>query len=654
MAFFLLLTAGNMFNASSSSAESVEELAGRGEVAGNVEKLILDLEELKKQKIPLNTAGADVLRQLPWLGSADIRAIRRERKKAPLTSLNQLAAIIGTWRAEAVAPYIVFDAVEKPRKKKAPDDFSGTFTSRVFREIPLRRGVTDGKYAAEAQKLYSRLKLSFSSYTLALVQERDIGEPELFDFTSMSLGAAGTGIVRTAVLGNYEVNLGEGLVIGQGRYYAGGADVPSSVRLSAKRLSPYASSSEYGFFQGAAAVLALAPCELAVFCSANRVDAVINANSGMITSFDDSGYHRTGTERGRKDNVTERVYGANLRYGFKSGIVEGKIGGSWVRYDYALPLKKLEGASSSVLAGIEGEAVIGRFGLFGEAAWAEKPANSLSWTAGTEYEPVRGVNLLLALRSYGTGYYSPFASAFAERGEHGENEQGIHAGAGFRLSERLSLSGYYDWFRFPLLDDHCLFPSDGHDTRVYLCWKAGRKVSWDLQLQHRYKEEEKNQGTSKFPLWTALPKITMRGRLSCDVGLPGNVRLRTLGELKRAERRYLAGDEAYGGWLLYQQAGVNGKRFSLKGRFTIFDVRDYDAAIYVYEDDLPQTFSTGMYNGRGRSLILLCSWEPSKELKLAGRYEKSWYDDRQSTGDGSDTRATGSPASFHLGAYLKF
>ncbi|NTU97919.1 MAG: helix-hairpin-helix domain-containing protein, partial [Chlorobiaceae bacterium] len=473
MAFVIFMTADSFSPSLSPAAESIEELAGRGELLGNVEKLILDLEELKKHRIFLNTAGADEFRQLPWLGSADIRALLRERKKAAITSLGRLASIIGKGKAEAVAPYIAFDAVRRSRKKRTDGDFSGTFTSRVFREIPLRRGVIDGKYAAAAEKLSNRLKLSFSRYTLTVVQERDIGEPELFDFTSMSLGASGIGILGTAAVGNYEVNLGEGLVIGQGRYYAGGADVPSSVRLSSKRLSPYSSSSEYGFFQGAAATFVLAPCELTVFSSANRVDAVINRKTGMITSFDDSGYHRTATERERKDRVTERVYGANLRYAFKSGIAEGKIGGSWVRYDYGVPMTMLGGSSSSTLAGIEGEALIGGIGLFGEAAWAERPADSFSWTAGAEYEPVRGVNLLLAVRSYGSNYYSPFASAFAERGEHGGNEQGIHAGAGFRLSDRLSVSGYYDRFRFPLLDDHCPFASDGHDARIYLAWKPG-------------------------------------------------------------------------------------------------------------------------------------------------------------------------------------
>lgn len=637
-----------------SDAASIGELAERGELSGDVEKLILQLDALEKGKIRINTAGADELRLLPWLDGSDIHDILEHRKKTPFRFPEQLAEVIGRSKAESVAPYISCEMKKGFRKAKAPEGFSGSFTCRVFREFPRREGVLNGKYAPAAEKLYNRLQLAFSSYTLGFVQERDIGEPELFDFTSLSIGAADLGIVKRAVLGNYELNFGQGLIIGQGRYYVNSADASGGVRLSSKRLSPYTSSSESGFFQGGAIALDLAPVELTVFYSADRVDAIINKKSGMITSFDDSGSHRTVTERLRHDNVAETVYGANLLYRFSSGPLEGRIGGSWVRCDYGIPLKIFGGSSSSTLAGIEGEAAIGRLGVFGEAAWAERPAKGFSWNAGVEWKAAKGVSTVLAVRDYSPGYYSPFASAYAERGEQGGNEQGVYAGTAIRLSDRFSISGYYDWFRFPALDDNTRFPSDGHDFRVFAAWSPSRSVSCNLQVQHKYKEEEKNQGTSKNPVWTALPKITERCRMDFGIELPGHFHARTLGEIKKAKKIYLAGDETNYGWLLYGQGGYSGGRFSLKTRFTLFNIEDYDAAIYVYEDDLPQTFNIGMYNGRGKSLLVTGSWQASKNFRLAGRFEKVWYSGRESYGDGSDRRDTGAPASLSAGAYLKF
>ena len=654
VAFFFLMPSASVCSEPCFAAESIEDLAGRGDLSGDVEKLMLDLERLEKKKIRINSAGADELRQLPWLSASDIHDIIDCRRRTFLTDLQQLAAIIGTNKAESVSPYISFGTVQRGRKKKEDDSFSGSITSRVYREYPSRRGVLNGKYAGTCDKIYNRVLLSFSGCTIGFLQERDIGEPEFFDFRSFSFGFAGKGSVKTAVLGNYELSFGQGLMTGQGRYYTSGADLAGSARLVSKRLSPYLSSSESGFFQGGALALELRPFEVTVFYSANKVDAVVNKTSGMITSFDESGYHRTATERLRKDNVTEKVCGANLLWRFTSASAEGRIGGSWMRYDYGMPLTILGGESGSVLAGLEAEATLGRFSLFGEAAWAQLPGKGISWNAGAEWKVTRGVSAVLAVRDYSNGYYSPFASAFAERGELGRNEQGIYAALGMRLGDRLTVSGYYDRFRFPLLDDHCPFPSNGHDSRAYISWKPERTVSIELQLQHKYKEEEKNQGTSKLPLWTALPKITERCRLDCDIDISGRLRLSVLGEMKQARKEYLAGDVTNRGWLVYGQAGYAVRDFSLKGRFTVFNVEDYDAAIYVYEDDLPQTFNMGMYNGRGKSLIVVASWQVARQLKIAGRFEKVWYADREVYGDGNDLRATGAPSSVNIGVYMKF
>ncbi|NTW56776.1 MAG: helix-hairpin-helix domain-containing protein [Chlorobiaceae bacterium] len=654
MAFFFFMPAAPVCSEPCFAAESIEELAGRGELSGDIEKLMLDLERLENAKIPINSAGAVELRQLPWLDASDIHDIIASRKKLPFADLQHLGAIIGRNKAESVSPYISFETPERGRKKREEDGFNGGITSRIYREYPSRRGVLNGKYAGTSDKIYNRVLLAFSGCTFGYLQERDIGEPEFFDFSSITFGFAGKGFVKTALLGNYELSLGQGLMIGQGRYYASGADLTGSVRLSSKRLSPYTSSSESGFFQGGALALELRPFEVTVFYSANKVDAVVNKTSGMITSFDDSGYHRTMTERFRKDNVTEKVCGANLLWHFTSGSAEGRIGGSWMRYDYGMPMKILGGESGSVLAGLEAEATLGRFGLFGEAAWAQLPGNCISWNAGAEWKVAKGVSSVLAVRDYSTGYFSPFASAFAERGELGRNEQGIYAALGMRLTDRLTVSGYYDRFRFPLLDDHCPFPSEGHDSRAYVSWKPSRKVSLELQLQHKYKEEERNQGTSKVPLWTALPKISERCRLDCDIDISDHLRLSALGEFKTARKKYLAGDETNRGWLAYGQAGYTVSTFSLKGRYTVFNVEDYDAAIYVYEYDLPQTFNMGMYNGRGRSVAVLASWQVARQLKLAGRFEKVWYADREVYGSGNDQRATSSPSSFNIGVYLKF
>jgi hypothetical protein len=639
----------------------LQYLLDNAESEVNIEQLLDLIEQLKTEKILLNEADADALRQLPWLKTADAEAILIYRRdKGLIFSLQELEPIIGKEKTAFIAPYIRFtkEPLFRPSLKAEAAEIDGSLYSRLFLETTSRKGILNGKYEGENYKLYHRLQFSAPHLKASLLQEKDIGEPDLADFTSISINAYDLGVLKSLVLGNYKLNFAQGLLIGQGRYFSKGSDPSGSVRLSSKQLLPYYSSSEYGFLQGAATTLKIDPFEVTLFYSANHCDAVIN-DSGIITSFGTSGYHRSDLEISRKDNVTETIFGANLLYHYQSGPFSGRVGGSVLNYRYPLPLDELEASattstlSTATLYSLETDLSLGRASLFAEAAFSEIPDDA-SWTAGAEYQITQGLSTVAAVRRYGIHYFSPFAGAFAERGSDASNENGCYVGANAKIGEGLAVGAYYDLFTFPLLDDHFLYPSDGNDSRLFMTWKQSPLLTWNLQLQHKEKEEQANQGTSSHPLWTALPKITNRCRLDCDMTLSRSFHLRSRGELKKVVKEYVAGEKRFYGWLLYQQAGYTSGKFSLKGRFTVFNTDDYDAAIYAYEDDLPLTSSLGTYNGRGKSLFMLATWQVIPQMKIGARYETTWYGDREVYSSGNDERATSAPGSFHLGCSFSF
>jgi len=638
------------------SAETgdLQELLNNAESESNIEQLLDLVDRLKSSKIVINQADVDDLCQLPWLKRADAEAIIIHRRdKGPILSLQELEFIIGKEKTASIAPYILFGKESAFRRAPAANAVvvDGSFYSRLLWETPPRKGILDGSYAGENYKLYNRLQFSAPHLKASLVQEKDIGEADVADFSAISLNAYDLGHLKSLVLGNYKLNLAQGLLIGQGRYFSKGSDPSGSVRLPSKQLLPSASITESGFLQGAAATLKLDPFEVTLFYSSDHRDAVIN-DSGLITSFSTSGYHRTELETGRKDNVTEIISGANLLYRYHAGRFSGRVGGSVLNYHYPFSINDLN-LSSATLYSIETDLSVGKVSLFAEAAFSAEPADA-SWTAGTEYEILHGISTVAAIRRYGANYYSPFAGAFAERGSGGSNEQGYYVGLNAKVSKRLSVAAYYDLFTFPLLDDHCQYPSSGNDSRFIITWKQSPLFTWNLQFQHKFREEQSNQGTSSRPLWTALPQKSDRCRLDCDVALSRNVQLRSRGEVKKVVKEYLAGNQQFYGWLAYQQAGYSGGKFGLKGRMTLFNTEDYDAALYAYEDDLPLTSSLGMYNGRGKSLFLVATWQALPQMKLGARYEVTWYSDREVYSSGNDKRATSAPGSFHLGCFLTF
>ena len=660
---FFLVSALSFFSSQALCGENdtLQDLLNTMESSVNGERLVELIEELRKNKIVLNEADVDELRQLPWLNSADAQAILRyRREKGAIYSTQVLQTIIGEEKTATIAPYIRYKKERLTRKTATPKavEVAGSLYNRLFWETPPRKGILNGNYAGENFKLYHRAEFSVPHVSVSLVQEKDIGEPDIDDFTSLSINAYDLGVLKSAVLGNYKLNLAQGLLIGQGRYFSKGTDPSGSVRLSSKRLLPSGSSSEFGFLQGAATTLKLNPFEVTAFYSANHLDAVIN-DVGVITSFGTSGYHRTELEIGRKDNVAETISGANLLYHYQVGLFSGRVGGSVLHYSYPQPFDALEpGAvlstiSSGMLYSVESDLSVGRLNLFAETAFSQYP-EGVSWIAGAECQVARGVNTVVARRSYGVDYFSPFAGAFAERGDGASNEDGYYFGVNAKLHDRLLVGAYYDLFTFPVLGSHCQYPSDGNDARLFMNWKQSSWLAWNLQLQHKYKEEQKNQESSSVALWSALPLVTNRVQLDCDVTLFDRLRLRTRGEVKEVVKKYLAGDQAFYGRLLYQQVGYTTGSYGVKGRFTLFDTSDYDAAIYAYEDDLPLTSSLGVYDGRGKSFFLVATWQAMKQMKLAARYETTWYDDRVVYSSGNDERTTSAPGSFHLGCLLSF
>jgi len=588
------------------------------EPEGNIEALLDDLSDLKKQKLYLNESSAEDLLQLPWLTPSDVRnIIFRRTDTGPITNEATLADIIGDEKAEWTVPYIYFSRELQLRRKALREQIEGSLYTRYFTEMPERDGITTGKYAGENYKLYNRLQLTIPHLKASVVQEKDVGEPDVDDFTSFSLNAYDFGVLKSAVVGNYTLNFGEGLLMGQNRYFSKGSDPAGSVRLSSRRLKPYSSSGEYGFLQGAAVTLRPGPFEVTAFTSSNRVDARVDETNGLITSFDDTGYHRTVTELERRDGVTEKVEGANLLWNFSGSGVNGRLGGSMIHYGYSEPLEALVEsgidrgeASSADLVGLEAAVSFGRAGMFLETVFSQKPDDS-SWIAGASYEPVRGVTAVVAVRQYGEHYYSPFAGAFAERGDGASNEEGYYAGIDARLSRKVRVGAYYDWFRFPLLSPSSYpYPSEGHDMRLFASWKASSSITWSLQLQHKKKEEASSAqgalgGEGAINGYAPLPSLTDRVRLDSDIKLSRVFSIRTRGEVKRVTQEFFSGDVSYNGWLLYEQLNYKNGRLSLKWRGTVFNTDDYDSQLYAYEDGLPMQFNLGTYNGRGKSIFFL-------------------------------------------------
>jgi len=663
-ASFLLrrLTAATLLLASVASPvsalayDSFEDIFDRAEPDGNAEELVSDLEELRRNKVPINIASEEQLLELPLFTAVDaVKILDWRRQKGPIGSVSELEKIIGAERARRLSAYLSFGMPRAVPKKEVHAGNKGSVIGRVFRESPPRAGIENGKYAGENRHLYSRFQAATPNCGVHFLQDSDVGERDIDDFLSFNVHVERIGILTQAVVGDYRLSFGQGLLFGQGRYFSKGTDAIDGVLLFSSALRPYTSAGEENFLQGAAVTLSPGPFEATAFVSDNKVDASID--DGVVTGISSSGYHRTDYEREKKDNLTLQAKGANLRYRYRTGELSTGIGATWVTYRYGLPLEWLEdGKHGGQLGSVEASAVYRNVQVFSEAAFSGNP-ESLSWTCGLQADLARGITGVVSMREYAVDYYSPFAGVFAERGDVGSNEEGFYLGLKAKVLKNLTFAASYDMFRFPELDrDDYALPSTGHDARFYVTWKQNRFMTWDGMYQHREKEETKKQldADNYLQYYMPVPKTTNRLQLTLKTGLSSQFSLKTGGGYKRVRSEFIDSRDTEEGWLLYQQLNCKLGPVTLKSRYSQFNTDSYDAALYAYEDDLPLVYTLNAFSGRGKAFFVLLDFEPVKDFNLTAKYETTWYADRDVYSSGNDLRDTSSPGSFHVGMMWKF
>ena len=139
-----------------------------------------------------------------------------------------------------------------------------------------------------------------------------------FDFFGFHLYAKDLGIVKAAALGDYQLAFGQGLTLWSGLSF-GKASAGSSVMKQGRGVTPKASASEFAFMRGAAVTLGGGPFSGTVFYSNRLIDANVSVadsleGAELVSSLQETGYHRTIGELQDRHAIRQQVVGGHLAY----------------------------------------------------------------------------------------------------------------------------------------------------------------------------------------------------------------------------------------------------------------------------------------------------------------------------------------------------
>ena len=68
----------------------------------------------------------------------------------------------------------------------------------------------------------------------------------------------------------------------------------------------------------------------------------------------------------------------------------------------------------------------------------------------------------------------------------------------------------------------------------------------------------------------------------------------------------------------------------------MFDTDSYDTRLYVFEQDVPYSFSVPAFSGKGSRFYMMLNSNLTKNISLIIRFAQTWYSDRNVISSGPD------------------
>jgi hypothetical protein len=500
------------------------------------------------------------------------------------------------------------------------------------------------RYRGSADKLYGRFRTSHKDdFSLGFTFEKDPGEKFEFDnnqygfdFWSYHLMLDNKLGFKRIMVGDYQLQVGQGLVFGAGFTAGKGAETVNTIRRSTLGLRPYTSVLEAGFFRGVGLTKALGDFEITGFYSNSGRDGNIlrdttfsNFNE-FVNSIRATGLHRTEAELALKNRITEESYGGMVTY---RPIRRLLVGISGLLTNYSVPIQRrpnnynqfeFSGRQNDIYSAFFSY-TWQNFSIFGEGARSTSGGIGAVGGFMTSLSPI--VDFAMLFRRYDRDFHSFYGNAFSENSRN-INEQGTYWGLAVTPSRKHRFNLYYDHFRFPWLKFGTESPSDGYEWLVRYTYRPTRQITAYIQGREQLREVT----LAEENLNILVDQVRRNFFFNIDYELKPRLKLKTKVQTSTQQE----GNIFTSGFAILQDVNFEVWELKFYTRAALFDTDNFDNAQYVYENDVLYAFSIPAYNGVGVRNYVMVRYDPIRDLSLWIRYGQFSFRDRDTVGSGLD------------------
>jgi hypothetical protein len=416
-----------------------------------------------------------------------------------------------------------------------------------------------------------------------------------------------------------------------------------TVRRSSVGIIPYTAALEFGFFRGIGSTYTHKNWEFSFIGSfapkdgrlAESLDS-LNREEFRISSFNQSGLHRTPSELSTKNQFKELSLGGNIQLKvpnkrLNSGVnfLHTSFDNEWIRDPKPYNQFEFAGKSNQV-----GSVYLNynwrNFFLFGETAYSSSGGNGT--VLGFISSLSNRLDFSFLWRNYDRNFHSFYGNAFSEN-TRPINERGTYLGLEFRPNKVWKINAYYDLFKFPWLKYRVYAPSAGHEWLARITYRPTRTLTTLIQFREEQKDRNaSDSGEPNLP-YLVLPIKRSNGILSLEYQLSKEVFIRSRILWSQVQMDRLRSN----GFLILQDFKWDKNRWKFTARYSLFDTDDYDSRLFAFENNVLWTFSIPAFFGQGQRSYLVSEYTVNSQIRLYLRIARTSYTDRERIGSGLQT-----------------
>jgi hypothetical protein len=535
-------------------------------------------------------------------------------------------------------PFIHFEGLTDIKSKEITKIVSSSKSDLTFQ---YQQVIQKSKAYSKLTPIYigspARIMVKFSSkfykrWRIGFNLEKDAGESISFskeqsklgfDHSSIYISYSGKGIIRSAILGDFQCGFGQGLTFWRGFSFGKSSNTVPIRKVNAG-IRPHTGLDEYNFLRGSAISLAKNKWGFTSFLSFRDLDAS-KADSSQVfyTTIIKNGYHRSISELDKSKQIKEILYGSSLTY----SLNRLTLGFSYALQTLNSQIKPREqlythyyfNGNRNYNLGLDFSYSFKNGHTFGELSYSEN--NTLSYLLGTVLTLDPAFSISLLTRNYRPSYQAIASNAFAETSGN-RNEVGNYIGVEYAFSRRILLNSFVDIFHSPWIKSSTKSSSEGMELLSKISYKKSKRQLFSIS--YRFKKAQLNGIAEKH---------SYQLRLNYEQAINSILRLRYRLEFHRVNFTAIQM-----GYLFFVDFILQSpeRPFSINARYALFNTDSYETRIYAYERDVYFAYSIKPYFYQGQKIYVNAKWRLRRFFTFVFRLSHLQYPYLKSIGSGND------------------